>query len=628
MVRGGDSSTRALIAIALVISILFASACSGSSGSSESAVTASVSTPSTTSSAVAAPDPTLPAVDLDGPSDPSVAARLEHELVVDLRDGAGFAALVGDGGDAAFTTFDALGEAYVATLITELGPSLADGELPTDAETTGVALRAPPGALQHSLQTSAPGPVQPSMVSDTGFSTSLLLTMMAGATARAGTTASATLPRSETFDRTEGGLRHQVDLGTTFTVRTGGGRVDATIIMTATDRISNAATGAFVALYTSRTEGHFDTSACPDEAGVAEGTYTFETKHELNDVSGAQAARSGGARTVDAPFRMIDGDDAHLVRIEATMDLEQGAFGPGSPSGPGPTGPFDWTASEQTQVVLTRSGSPTLTSAGASVSGTGGEHAAGSGFFSAAMTSLFLIEVGKHAEAFWRSGECIDVTTTEDSRTVDAGETVTFDADAKGRFDGEAVDAPLTATFSGKASLDPVGEAQDPPASLTFVAGGQVGDTGTIALEQVSVRGIGRKSVTFEVAASDYRWPIAVPSDGIGAAPGLGVKCDGWVGTWSGVHETELGTGTETFTFTEGSPTGQVTMVLDYQAGAATVHQELAGTVTFVDGEQPYLSYGALALTTTVTAAGVTATNGPVQVPPLDVLLEVGDFCP
>ena len=157
--------------------------------------------------------------------------------------------------------------------------------------------------------------------------------MFAGVIQRAGESGEGTLPRQESIDRTANGLRQQVDLGTTITVQTGGGHVTMDIIMTATDRISDAASGSFLALYTSRSTGHFDVNACPDESGVGEGTYTFETKHELNDVSGAQNAASGGGRSVDAPFRLIDGDEAHLVQIRSSPRYAGRRTWPGEFSG-------------------------------------------------------------------------------------------------------------------------------------------------------------------------------------------------------------------------------------------------------------------------------------------------------
>ena len=101
------------------------------------------------------------------------------------------------------------------------------------------------------------------------------------------------------------GLRQVVDLHMTWVINSGGGKISFEIRMSATDNIFNATSGSFVALYTSTSNGKFDVNACPEEGGVARGTYSFQTKHEMNDVSGAANARSGAGRAVDAPFTSV-----------------------------------------------------------------------------------------------------------------------------------------------------------------------------------------------------------------------------------------------------------------------------------------------------------------------------------
>lgn len=428
-------------------------------------------------------------------ADPTAAAAREIDLVRQARDDAGMTALIGPNGADAFAELDAIVDEYAASLISEIDAAI-------DADTIPQGLVRGPGETLASL--GALFQFDASLFADTGFTASAIMTLYSQIIQQAAQTQSGTLPRQEHVDRVEGRLRHQVDLNTTFTIQTGGGRVNADLIMSATDRMSDPQSGSFVALYTSRTVGHFDVSACPDEGGVAEGTYTFETTHELNDVSSRDAARSAAGRSVDAPFRLIDGEDAHLIEIEAALNMEAEAFGPGSPSGPGPTSPFDWGATQQAQIVMPVSGSTTATGTGIAVTGIGGEQAGGAMFISSAMAQLFLAQVGKEAERFWRSGECIVINTTQESRNVGTGETVEFEAEAEGRFDHLEIDAPIRAEFSGEQSLDPAGTPVDPPARFTFVAGPETGDKGTIQLEQVGVRGIGKKRVEFTVAGGSY----------------------------------------------------------------------------------------------------------------------------
>ena len=267
-------------------------------------------------------------------------------------------------------------------------------------------------------------------------------------------------------------------------------------------------------------------------------------------------------------------------------------------------------------------GSTTATGTGLSVTGTGGEGASGAMFASSAIAQLFLAEVGKEAEAFWRKGECIELTTSEESRKVSQGEEVQFDTHAKGKFDGADIDAPIKGTFSGIDSLDHDGEKQDPPASLTFTAGDEIGDKGTIDLEQVGVRGIGRKTLEFEVGPTDYRWDQTAP--GLGGLSGT--KCDGKAGAWTVNLAGPGGNGSYTFTLPEDSTTARVNASYVVGSGDGAAHWELSGSVTYIDGDPPSLSFGTLTGSSTVTSHGQTDTF-PAESQGFVIPLEVGDFC-
>jgi hypothetical protein len=323
---------------------------------------------------------------------------------------------------------------------------------------------------------------------------------------RAGQSGSGVISRAEPHEVVADGLRQQVDVTTTMAMRTGGGTVHAEIKLTATDRIFNATDGSFVALYTSTSSGQFDVAGCPDPAGNAEGNYSFQTKHELNDVSASAAARSSGARSVEAPFVLVNGPDAHLKQIEATLDLKADANGPGSPGGPGPTGPFDWAASQVLQIVMPARGGITAGAGqGATVTGAGGGAAGGAMLLTSAMAQLFIGQVAKEAERFWRSGECFKVTTNEESRKVERNEELNVEVSSiTQKFDNSEVDEPVVVTFTGKERIEPTtGTALDMPAKVTFTAGGEPRDKGTIKFEQTSVRGIAKKTLDFEVQPED-----------------------------------------------------------------------------------------------------------------------------
>ncbi len=617
-------SQRGRAGVIALITVLAVAGCGQSAPPSSTAVQSAApiapnsDPPDATPGASADIASTVTLVQFEESTDPSAAAEREQELVHQLREDAGMAALIGANGDAAFEDLDAVTDAYAQKLIVEIAAAIDAGSIPQTGTPSALGTLATIGGGH----TEGRGPlnvIDVSLFADTGFTANAIMSLYTGIVQRAAETQSGTLPRQDSFDQTSNGLRQQVDVSTTFTVQTGGGRVTADVIMSATDRITDAATGSFVALYTSRGTGHFDVNACPDESGVAEGTYTFETKHELNDVSAAEAARSGSGRAVNAPFRLIDSDQAHLVQIEAQLDMQADGLGPGSPSGPGPT---DWGASQQVQVVMPASGSTTATGTGLTVTGTGGERAVGAMLLSSAMAQLFLSQVAKEAETFWRSGECITVNTTEESRTVSPEESVEFEATAVGRFDQQEIDAPISGSFSGVDTLEPAGEPQEPPATLTFTAGEEIDDKGIINLEQVGVRGIGKKTLEFTVGPIDYRWDQTAP--GLGGLSGM--KCDGKEGLWTVNLAGPGGNGSYTFSLAEDATSAQANADYVVSSGPGNVHWVMNGPVTFTDGDPPLLVFGTFNGQTTATVAGRTITL-PAQSAGFQIPLEQGDFC-
>ena len=497
---GVARSRAAASSVALILAL---AACGGStpSGAVVSPATSPAAPTTGLTSAVPSSGSAPGLIDLTGAeaADPAAAARRELEIVRQVRDDAGMPALIGHSGPAAFAALDAIEAGFGTTLLEAASAAIASRGTPPLAAGDPLAGQVASLDARPAQGRIVPGAIDVSLFADTGFTANAIMSLYAGLVERAAESQSGSLPKSEHFDKTADGLRQVVDLSSTITIQTGGGRVTADITMTATDNISDAASGSFVALYTSTAHGHFDVNACPDANGVGEGTYTFETKHELNDVSGTSNGRSGGGRAVEAPFKLIDGDDAHLQRIEATLDLAADAHGPGSAGGPGPTGPFDWNASQQTQIVMPAGGGTTGSGAAPSVTGSGGASAGGALFFTSAMAQLFLAEVGKEAQSFWRSGKCIELKPSDDTRKVQPNEQIDLTVEAAHAFTGEAVKAPIVAKFTGMQSIEPVDQPVDPPAHYTFKAGAHRDDKGTIDLTQTSKRGIGLRQIVFTV---------------------------------------------------------------------------------------------------------------------------------
>jgi hypothetical protein len=472
---------------AVVLSCLVA-ACGGSS-------IVPPSSDAVPSSGVAAPG-TI--VGFDDTVDPSAASHRELDLVHELRDNAGMPALLGASGQPVFATLDSTEATFGFKTLREAATTSV-----TSAGGGGIASAA--GGRPAPIL--APADVDISLFADTGFTASAVMSIYADLVQNAGQTGSGSLTRNESHDETDANGNHQhVDLRMTMSVMTGGGKVSAEISMSATDRITGP-DSQLKGVYTSSANGHFDVSACPDDQGLAEGRYSYATSHAMGDTGQAPAKADRG---VSAPFKLIDDDKANLVRIEADMSLAADASGPGTAAGPGPIGAFDWQASDRLPISMpARGGSPIdFTGFAPSVTGTGAQYASGTLLVSAAMAQLFLAEVGKQAERFWRSGKCIDLKPSDDTRKVQPNERIDLTVKATGKFDHQEIAKPITAKFSGVKSLDPTGTPVDEPAKFTFTAGPNKDDQGTIDLDQTSKRGIGKRQIVFTVDAPTFQAKI------------------------------------------------------------------------------------------------------------------------
>lgn len=479
----------------LAIVVLVGGACVGPT-SSATGVAGSGSSGAVPSSAVGAPG-TI--VGFDDTNDPSAASHRELELVHESRDSAGMPALLGAAGPAGFTTLDATEAAFgFKTLKEAAAQPLAQG--------TGHGL----AALADDGRTPilAPAAVDISLFADTGFTASAIMSIYADLVANAGQAGSGSISRDEPHDETDAAGNHQhVTLHMVMSVVTGGGKVSAEINMSATDRITGS-DGHLIGTYTSSANGHFEVDACPDDNGNAKGKYSFATSHAMGDTGQAPAKADRG---VSAPFTLVDDETAHLTRIEADMSLAADASGPGTAAGPGPTSAFDWQASDHLQISMpARGGSPIdFTGSAPTVTGTGGTGASGSLLVSAAMAQLFLAEVGKKAQDFWRSGQCIELKPSDDTRKVQPNEKIELTVKATAKFgDHKEIAKPITAKFTGTKSLDPNGTPVDEPAKFTFTAGPNKDDKGTIDLEQTSKRGIGKRQIVFTVDAPAFQVTI------------------------------------------------------------------------------------------------------------------------
>ncbi len=302
------SGHRRVARSATLISIvtLVVGACGGApTAPSETGAASAPAAPSAAASAATAPSTGpdgIPLIEFAETSDLSAAAHRELDLVHEVRDDAGMPALVGESGPAAFATLDQIEAGFGQSVLAAAAAGVAAGASSRLASTDPLAGQLAAAGARHAPRAAVPTAIDISLFADTGFTANAILGLYTGLVERAAESQSGSIPKEEHFDQTADGLRQQVDLQTNMTIQTGGGRVNADITMSATDRISKP-DGTFVALYTSTAHGHFDVNACPDRSGIGAGTYTFETKHELNDVSGASNSRSGAGRSVEAPIQ-------------------------------------------------------------------------------------------------------------------------------------------------------------------------------------------------------------------------------------------------------------------------------------------------------------------------------------
>jgi hypothetical protein len=286
-------------------------------------------------------------------------------------------------------------------------------------------------------------------------------------------------------------------------------------------------------------------------------------------------------------------------------------------SGGGTGGGSAWTAGGTSSVG--GGGTPTSTSSGATEAQV--RRVTGSAAY-----AVFIVGgIAREAEKFWRSGKCIDMHSSTESKTVSPKEQVEFTVEPRGRFDEKPNPAPVDATFSGKASLDPSGVGQAPPVSFTYKAGDKKDDEGTVDLTQTSNRGIGRKTITFTVGETDYR-----VKDYQGAQYIFnGTKCKGLAGPWELKLTVGGGSGTVTFTIPESLE--QVPAKTRFKMTLAGVRSTYKLTGSVVPGTEPD---GTPFLTFKFGSGTVTATNenGTVTVPFTDpttdhIPLETGSFC-
>jgi hypothetical protein len=128
---------------------------------------------------------------------------------------------------------------------------------------------------------------------------------------------SQTTSHSENADSTKDGIREVGQVIHTSVVTVTVGHVVADVQVSATTTRTDAASGAAVDKKTSLATAHFDINTCPDPNGIATGTLKVWMQAETTRPGDWSA---GGVSETEGPIRLVDGEDAHLVRTD--MDLK------------------------------------------------------------------------------------------------------------------------------------------------------------------------------------------------------------------------------------------------------------------------------------------------------------------
>lgn len=289
---------------------------------------------------------------------------------------------------------------------------------------------------------------------------------------------------------TTSGDRH---VATTITTRmqldVSGSMIVADADLTETDVVTSVSSGASLGTTTTRSHVHVEAQMCPDPGGNLPIAVTTDISGS-GDPGGSSATSHTGTRQVTV------GEDAEVASDSQALDS---SFEDTAPDGTHRSGTASSSWSSGPGGGSSPSGA-TFTSQG---DYTPGEAAAAQGLTSSTLIAVSTIVLDK-ARAAWQGGKCVELTATEQSRTVDPREVVRFTVQPRQRIERVDLSKPVVAAFSGKASVDPVDTPVNAPARFTFTAGRVDGDQGTVDLTSTSNRGIGTLTITFTVEAEGW----------------------------------------------------------------------------------------------------------------------------
>lgn len=509
------------VATALVLVALVVAGCSGGAAPSGSAP----SSGGPAASGAAARDPRLPefaAVDPDAL--PEGVAELEEAILARTIGAAGIA--------------DALGPDRLAWL----------EQLRRDAVAEAAAAIQLASAAGR-VASIAAGPPLRAEAGVAGLGTSLsLVAILAGLDAATpGDSGTAQLPGiQEARESTEGGQRTSARVTVAVALRYEGSKVRATVQVSITATITDAASGAAVGTVTVDSTGTAEIDYCPDAGGDAAGRMDMVISGSSTVSGSPPPARS----SVSSEIHGSVNDAASLTGYRVEGEAEN--------SGGGPSGERSLRVHATAEIGLRTPGDIRSGEPGSAAGSVIRENPPAT---DAQVTELYR-EVGAlggfvagiiatKAQDKWRGGACVRIDVGgEKSRTVAPEERVTITAKPVHVLERSDLDKPVVATLAGEGQLEPNSTPQDPPATIVFTAPDHDGGSGTVAIESTSNRGIGRASLVYSVGQA---WDIAVEGGWTSSISGveyrgtvkgrathatLDAETSGSPGTGEGVHIT------------------------------------------------------------------------------------------
>ena len=229
-------------------------------------------------------------------------------------------------------------------------------------------------------------------------------------------------------------------------------------------------------------------SPCPKVDGTFEASATIDTSSTIDN--GATGSRGTFEITVEGT---ID-DDAALVGYDTTTRAQYADFVASR------GGFIDVTSTSPANgagdVVVNRGGG-TITD----------DIVANAVKLGQVVSLLVANELVRAAKKGWESGRCVALTPTVSAgpKGLMPDASVTITAAPRSKMDAQAVGGSVTAELvNGGASVTPSATKVPADATFTYVAPGQKDETGTVALESRSRRGVGRATIDFDTKQSGY----------------------------------------------------------------------------------------------------------------------------